>query len=539
MQLQRTTLALLVMATGLAHAQAPEKPSFSAQVLAATQEQEPLRYIIKYKDLAPAAMSTTDQVAPLSAGKFASQTAQRLLSKVQARAIMHLEKQAASVALLTPAQLKQLKANPAVEYVELDPRRYLMAEQVPYGIPLVQANQLSDSSISNMKVCIVDSGYDLGHQDLPSSGITGNDGYGSVNSGNWYEDRDGHGTHVAGTIAALGGNNLGVVGVSPSGNLRLHIVKVFNNSGNWAYGSDLVMAIQQCRDAGSTVINMSLGGGGASTTERNAMDAAYQSGVLVVAAAGNSGSSALSYPASYDSVVSVAAVDSSGNRQVEVAAPGVGVRSTTPGSTYASYNGTSMATPHVSGVYALVWSQHRQCTAQQIRKVVNSTAEDRGSPGRDNYYGFGIVKAKRASDLIAQKGCDASGGGGNAQERTYQNLSARRLGLSERRRAQRQHAPDGKNQWRDWRCRPLHPSGQPADHQPMELPPLPCRQCGNLHPGKPHRGHLAYWPARLLGVLRSESVLALRITKPSPRHVKPGTDHDSFDVNRGLSLVCC
>ncbi|MDP3845542.1 MAG: S8 family serine peptidase [Pseudomonas sp.] len=433
---QRTTLALLVMATGLAHAQASEQPSFSAQALASAPEQEPLRYIIKYKELAPSAQSTTDQVAPLSAGKFASQTAQRLLGQVQARAIMHLEQQAASVARLTPAQLKQLKANPAVEYVELDPRRYLMAEQVPYGIPMVQANQLADNNISNMKVCIVDTGYDLGHQDLPSSGITGNDGYGSVDSGNWYEDGDGHGTHVAGTIAALGGNDLGVVGVSPSGNIGLHIVKVFNNSGSWAYGSDLVMAIQQCRDAGSTVISMSLGGGGSSTTERNAMDAAHQNGVLVVAAAGNSGSSALSYPASYDSVVSVAAVDSSGNRasfsqynsQVEVAAPGVGVRSTIPGNSYADFNGTSMATPHVSAVYALVWSQHRQCTAQQIRKVVNSTAEDRGSAGRDNYYGFGIVKAKRASDLIAEKGCDATGGGGDAEEKTYENLSAARGG---------------------------------------------------------------------------------------------------------------
>ena len=101
-----------------------------------------------------------------------------------------------------------------------------------------------------------------------------------------------------------------------------------------------------------------------------------------------------SYPASYDSVVSVAAVDSSGNHasfsqynnQVEVAAPGVGVRSTLPGNRYASYNGTSMATPHVSAVYALVWSQHRQCTPAQIRRVVNITAEDRGTPGRDPYY---------------------------------------------------------------------------------------------------------------------------------------------------------
>ncbi|MDF3195625.1 S8 family serine peptidase [Pseudomonas sp. 1928-m] len=430
---QRTTALLLLLSAGWTTVQADEKPSFPAQAQIAVDDQQSPRYIIKYKELSPSPMGQANQPQPLSAGQFESRAAQRLLSQVQVQPLMHLDSQAASVAHLSPAQLKQLQANPAVDYVELDPRRYLMAEQVPYGIPMVQADLLPDNAISNMKVCIVDSGYDLGHQDLPSAGITGNDGYGSVNSGNWYEDGNGHGTHVAGTIAALGGNNLGVVGVSPSGNLGLHIVKVFNNSGNWAYGSDLVMAIQQCRAAGSTVISMSLGGGASSVTERNAMDAAYQNGVLVVAAAGNSGNSTLSYPASYDSVVSVAAVDSSGNRasfsqynnQVEVAAPGVGVRSTLPGNNYANYNGTSMATPHVSAVYALVWSQHRQCTPAQIRKVVNSTAEDRGTPGRDPYYGYGIVKAKRASDLIAQRGCDATGGG-NGEEQTYPNLSGAR-----------------------------------------------------------------------------------------------------------------
>ena len=433
-RLQRMTVALLVMAAGLAQVQAAEQPSFSTQALEAIQEQGPLRYIIKYKELSPALMGKADQPAPLSAGKFQRQAAQRLIEQVHAKVLMHLESQSASVARLTPAQLKQLKANPAVAYVELDPRRYLMAEQVPYGISMVQADQLSDSNIANMKVCIVDTGYDLGHPDLPSAGITGDDGYGSVDSGTWYTDGHGHGTHVAGTIAALGGNDIGVVGVSPSGNLGLHIVKVFNDNGYWAYGSDLVQAIQQCRDAGSTVISMSLGGGASSTTERNAMDAAHQNGVLVVAAAGNDGNSSLSFPASYDSVVSVAAVDSSGNHarfsqynsQVEVAAPGVGVRSTIPGGNYANYSGTSMATPHVSAVYALVWSQHRQCTAQQIRKVVNSTAEDRGSAGRDAYYGFGIVKARQASDLIAEKGCDATGGGVDAKEKTYENLSAAR-----------------------------------------------------------------------------------------------------------------
>src|SRR3989338_4435866 len=353
------------------------------------------RYIIKYKSPAEAKAA------------FSLSAAQSILARAQASPLMHLPEAAASVALLDAGQLALLRADPGGEDVELDPKRFLMAEQVPYGIPPVQAPLVSDGNIPSRQVCIVD-------------------------TGNWYDDGHGHGTHVAGTMSALGGNNLGVVGVSPSGNLGLHIVKVFDNNGNWAYGSDLVAAIQQCRTAGSNVISMSLGGGAPSTTERSAMDSALAAGVLVVAAAGNDSSSGLSYPAAYESVVSVAAVDSASNRasfsqynaDVEIAAPGVGVLSTTPNNTYGYMSGTSMATPHVSAVYALVWSQHTQCTAAQMRQVVNATARDRGTAGRDVYYGHGIVQAKAASDAIAANGCEV-GGENPGQGETHPNLSAR------------------------------------------------------------------------------------------------------------------
>ncbi|EKE77049.1 S8 family serine peptidase [Gallaecimonas xiamenensis] len=376
------------------------------------------RYIIKYKAPNPLSkdLAAKSVTGPMAQGQFSVQAAEALLAKADAKAIMHLSKAAVSVAQLNAKQLALLKKDPAVEYIEVDPKRHLMAEQVPYGITMVQADQLSDSAIANRKVCIVDTGYSLGHEDLPNSGITGNDGYGGYDTGNWYDDGNGHGTHVAGTITAIGGNNVGVVGVSDSGNIGLHIVKVFNNSGNWAYGSDLVAAIQQCEAAGANVISMSLGGGGSSTTERNAMDSAYNDGVLIVAAAGNDGNSSLSYPASYNNVVSVAAVDSSGTRasfsqynsQVEISGPGVGVRSTVPGNSYANYSGTSMATPHVSAVAALVWSLHTQCSNADIRAALNATAQDKGSAGRDNYYGYGIVKAKAAHDYLTANGC---GGG--------------------------------------------------------------------------------------------------------------------------------
>ncbi len=374
------------------------------------------RYIVKYKtpDRGNADAAKAAVVGPMAQGRFDTQAAETVLGRASTQAIMHLAQVGASVANLDAAQVAALRRDPSVEYIERDPKRYLMAEQTPYGITMVQAPQVSDANVSSRKVCIVDTGYSLGHQDLPSSGITGN---ANRQTGNWYEDGNGHGTHVAGTITALGGNNLGVVGVSRSGNLGLHIVKVFDNGGAWAYGSDLVLAIQQCRDAGANVVSMSLGGSGSSTTERNAMDSAYQNGVLLVAAAGNAGNSTLSYPAAYASVVSVAAVDSTGKRasfsqynsDVEIAAPGVGVLSTVPGNKYGTKSGTSMATPHVSGVAALVWSQHLQCSVQQVRNALNVTAEDRGTAGRDAYYGYGIIKAKAASDYLA-KGCNGGTG---------------------------------------------------------------------------------------------------------------------------------
>lgn len=382
------------------------------KMIAETQGEK--RYIIKFKNNSAFAMSGANGEMKVSS------KAHQLLNKHGARVKRTLNKQGAMAAMLTEQAKAQLMANSDVEYIEEDPRRHLMAESTPYGIGMVQANQVSDGLAANRKVCVVDTGYDINHEDLISNGVTGNDNDGNGNdTGNWYNDGNGHGTHVAGTIAALGGNGKGVVGVNPSGNLGLHIVKVFNNSGNWGYGSDLVAAVNQCVNAGSDVISMSLGGGASSTTERNAFASALNNNVLSIAAAGNSGNSSLSYPASYDEVVSVAAVDSSGNRasfsqynsQVEIAAPGVSVNSTYPGNSYRSLSGTSMATPHVSGVAALVWSHYTSCTATQIRNALNATAEDRGSAGRDTRYGWGIVKAKAAYDYLAA-GCDGDGGGG-------------------------------------------------------------------------------------------------------------------------------
>ena len=396
------------------------------------QDDSVQRYIIKYK---------AQQTLPLlgvdaDATSFAMSRAQQTLQKANVTALKHLQMVNASVAELTPRQRKLLAQDPNVEYIEEDSKRYLMdvitpmAQSTPYGISMVQADQVSDSSAGNTKVCVIDTGYTSGHEDLQSSGVTG---YAFSGHGNWYSDGNGHGTHVAGTMVALN-NNSGVVGVIGSGQAGVHIVKIFNDSGNWTTASNLITAIQSCKDAGAKVVNMSLGGGSSNQTESNAMANFYNGGMLLVAAAGNGGNTSYSYPASYDSVVSVAAVNSSGtlasfsqrNAQVEIAGPGVSVNSTWNNGGYNSISGTSMASPHVAGVAALVWSNHPQCTAAQIRSALNATAEDRGSAGRDTSYGWGIVKAKNAHDYLTNNGCDGGGNGGNPPGggASFPNLSA-------------------------------------------------------------------------------------------------------------------
>jgi len=428
----------------------------------------------------------------------------------------------ASAVELPESAIAALSKNPAVEFVEEDQVRKPLAQSTPYGISLTQADQVWASATgANRKVCIIDSGLYAAHEDHQSGkAITG------YPTG-WNTDKCHHGTHVAGTIAAVN-NTVGVVGVLPNG-VNLHIIKVFGDDCSWTYSSTLADAANRCVSAGSNVISMSLGGGAKSRTEETAFKNAFASNVLSIAAAGNDGTSRMSYPASYPVVMSVGALDSNKviasfsqyNSEVDIAAPGVGVLSTVgavdansvtvaggtynggyidgaarsagitgtlvdggicdtvgawagkvvlcqrgtisfadkvnnakagggiaavlynnvsggfagtlngtstipaialsledgnaikaaggvgqsstvtsqktePASGYEPYDGTSMATPHVSAVAALVWSYNTSWTAQRVRNALEKSALDLGAAGRDNYYGNGLVQAKAA-----------------------------------------------------------------------------------------------------------------------------------------------
>ncbi|HZX81368.1 MAG TPA: S8 family serine peptidase, partial [Lysobacter sp.] len=248
------------------------------------------------------------------------------------RVHLKLERQGA-IAVSVPAHaLQGLRNNPNIEYIEQDAPRYVRAQVTPYGINNVQAPQAwgVGAQGQGIKVCVIDSGINANHEDFAGVAMTG------YPSG-WNNDSCGHGTHVAGTIAAVN-NTTGVVGVSP-GKVSLHIVKVFDGAScAWSYASTLVDAANRCESAGAKVINMSLGGPTSSRTENTAFDGLNSRGILSIAAAGNDGNNRHSYPASYTSVMSVAAVDQNNVKadfsqytsQVEIAAPGVGVLSTYP-----------------------------------------------------------------------------------------------------------------------------------------------------------------------------------------------------------------
>jgi thermitase len=250
-------------------------------------------------------------------------------------------------------------------------------------------------------VAVVDTGVDYNHPDLKANTIKGKDFTKESPDGLDPIDSFGHGTHVAGIIAAVANNGEGVAGAAP--NVKILAVKVLSAKGG---GSLFAIAggIKHSVDMGAKIVNLSLGG-----------PAVTKKGALLIAAAGNS-NTAVGTPARIDDYyMAVAASDQANKRakfscygkELSVSAPGVQIMATTPTykvplndhgypQNYAFLQGTSMATPLVAGVAALVWSRHPEWTAKQVRQHLEKTAVDVGAPGKDNESGFGVVNAAAA-----------------------------------------------------------------------------------------------------------------------------------------------
>ncbi|WP_053104181.1 S8 family serine peptidase [Bacillus sp. FJAT-27231] len=279
---------------------------------------------------------------------------------------------------------------------------FVSSEESQWSYQTVKANEAAQKGITGkgVKVAVIDSGI-APHSDLAIAGGTSTVDYTS----SWVDD-NGHGTHVAGIIAARR-NGSGIVGVAPDA--KLYAVKTMNKDGEGTL-QDILEGIDWSIANGMDIINMSLGTEADSRMMHDMIDKAYQKGIVVVGAAGNDGTAdgtgnTVDYPAKYDSVIAVAAIDnylkrgsfSSTGNEVEVSAPGVKVLSTYTSGYYAYMSGTSQATPHITGLLALLKQQNPTLSGSSLRKELLKHITDLGAAGRDPLYGYGLATYGEAS----------------------------------------------------------------------------------------------------------------------------------------------
>lgn len=291
------------------------------------------------------------------------------------------------------------------ESIQVHRKLQSSSQSTPYGIQLVKAKEVWERyniKGENVRVCVMDTGVNRDHPDLDQ--LFGYDGNALVQP--WWRDVDGHGTHVSGTIAA-NDNNLGVVGVAPGA--EIFVARVFSTNGLF-YSSNIITALQVCKDGGAQIISMSLGGPESVPYEQQAYKDLYEKfNIVTVAASGNTGGYDFLYPAAYDHVISVASVNryrtrstfSTRNSKVNVAAPGESILSTWENGSYATVSGTSMACPHVSGVVALMLSSNPSATTAQIFSALASSSENPNTTGSDSNIGHGVVNALAAVEAIS------------------------------------------------------------------------------------------------------------------------------------------
>ncbi len=327
------------------------------------------------------------------------------------------------------ALIERLQADPDVEYAEPNYvyHAYVSPNDLYYGDQWAHTRMQSPAAwdiitgTTTIVIAILDSGIDETHPDLAGKIVAGYDT--TVNPPDADpHDLHGHGTHVAGIAAAVTNNGVGVAGMNWLA--RIMPVRVLNEQGSGSNAS-ITDGITWACDHDAKVLSLSLGGPTRSQSMQDAINAAYADGCLVVAAMGNDNSSAVAYPAAYTNVVAVSATGptdtkasySSYGSHCDIAAPGgdmgylhdpAGILSTMPtygvwmtdhygySTSYDYLNGTSQATPYVSGLASLIWSVNSTLTPAQVQNIIQSTAVDLGATGWDQVYGWGRINALAA-----------------------------------------------------------------------------------------------------------------------------------------------
>ncbi|MGG1516772.1 S8 family peptidase [Paenibacillus oryzisoli] len=275
-----------------------------------------------------------------------------------------------------------------------------------WNLPLietVQGWQLSRGA-SNVIVGVVDTGVDMQHPDLQGQLLPG---YNVVSGNSDPQDDVGHGTHVAGVIAALVNNNRGVAGMTWYN--KVLPVKVLDETGAGSTYS-VAQGIIWATDHGAKVINLSLGNYADSGFLHDAIKYAFDKDVALIAASGNDNTERPGFPAAYPEVFAVAATDSENMKAtfsnygdyIDVAAPGVSIASTYPNNQYAALSGTSMASPHVTALAALVRSANPNLKNTEVYELIRKSARDIGDEGKDNYFGYGVIDVVKAIQLAEE-----------------------------------------------------------------------------------------------------------------------------------------
>lgn len=326
----------------------------------------------------------------------------------------------AIAARLSEDKIEELKKDPRIAYIEKE-RIYKAADEYSnsWGVQHIGTQTVHNQSIygDGVKIAVLDTGIDYNHPDLATN-YKG--GYDFVYNDSDPIDYNGHGTHVSGIIAAKN-NGIGVIGVAP--NSSIYAVSVLSPSGD-GLTSWIISGIEWAVENNMTIATMSFTCNPSyyqcdDPALHAAIDNAYNSGLLLVAAGGNTNGGEVRYPAAYGSVIAVTATDQNDKNtsfdpigsKIELAAPGVNILSTVPTglcalcnpSGYRYLSGTSMATPHVAGVAALIYQSNRTdvngdgiFNNTDVRLILQRSARDLGGPGKDNIYGFGLVDAQKA-----------------------------------------------------------------------------------------------------------------------------------------------
>ncbi|OCA84214.1 peptidase S8 [Bacillus sp. FJAT-27225] len=286
------------------------------------------------------------------------------------------------------------------------PNDVFYREQYQWNLPVIGAEKgwsISRGS-EDVTIALIDTGVDLDHPDLKNRLVRG---YNVLSDNNDPDDDNGHGTHVAGIIASETNNGEGVAGITWYN--KIMPIKAMGKEG---YGTtfDIAKGIYWAVDHGAQVINMSLGNYQPSRVLKEAIDYAYRKDVVLVAAAGNDNSRQPTYPASYPQVLAVSAVDHEGVRAefsnygtyVDIAAPGVYIPSTYFLNRYAALSGTSMAAPHVAGLAGLIRSENPKLSNREVIRVMQRSAIDLGTKGKDAQFGSGMIDMNKALTLARE-----------------------------------------------------------------------------------------------------------------------------------------